>query len=178
MNFEQTKYPKIFENVYWAKSPYNPEEEAIIENRNEFVRQFDIKKRCKRLLPLRVTRYTQTPFGNRLPHIDHLEVYNDGYGNFVLVSSPYDGERFEEIYKKHDWIEFKNLYSNRTKTFVKFVFKNEEREVEKEYHELFVKEKVERCMTCKGKGGIVEFDIKADEELFDVCKICEGQGWL
>ena len=50
--------------------------------------------------------------------------------------------------------------------------------VEEEHHELFRKEKIERCMTCKGKGGIVDFDIKEGEESFDVCKICEGQGRL
>lgn len=51
---DQTKYPNIFEKVYWGYNPYDPNRDKdvdVFENRNKFVEQFNIKKAIDKFNP-------------------------------------------------------------------------------------------------------------------------------
>lgn len=53
-NYSATEYPKIFQHTYWGRFEYDGNHNScreIIQNRNNFVRDFEIKKECKGTCP-------------------------------------------------------------------------------------------------------------------------------
>lgn len=88
--FEMTKYPRIFKYTYWGSFDAKDDElkSGIFENRNEFVKKYDVKKlaNCP-ILGNKPEKHTL---------FDHCELYktNDG---FVLITSPYVGDDSEKF---------------------------------------------------------------------------------
>ena len=43
-NYEMTEKSEIYKGVYWGRFKYNEENEEIIENRNRFIKDWEISK--------------------------------------------------------------------------------------------------------------------------------------
>ena len=113
-NYEKTDYPEIYRNVYWGNFEYDKNEEInIIDNRNKFIKEFDIKNIVKN------QRESMCNFKcllkNSINHFfDHCETYKTEYGSYIYITSPY------KIYDEDEIFGFKklyNLYSNNSNTF-------------------------------------------------------------
>lgn len=127
--YKYTKYPNIYKKTYWGqletiKDPlYCNVDFNIINNRNEFVEEFIIDRKCK---------FTKKFFKNNPKFkdymknergaFDHIETYRDNNNDYVIVVSPYlecddllFDLGFERIY---------NLYSRSSYSYVLYLVKN------------------------------------------------------
>ena len=126
---ELTQYPHIFD-CYWGNFEVecNDIPSLIIENRNNFVKEFNIKK--LKYLP----RYKQKLMGktniydrNTNRFYDHTEVYYTNDKKYVLVSSPYKGRhdstmnKSNEFYETNGFVKYKQLYCENAYTFVRIM---------------------------------------------------------
>lgn len=101
-NYKLTHSPYIFKNSYWGSSMNA--DSNIIENRNTFVQEFDIKRYNERL------REHMTLLENQdTTTFDHVEIYNTMDGKLILISSPYGNHnhaykiwcQYHTLFKKH-----------------------------------------------------------------------------
>jgi len=83
---DYTDYPSIFNKTYWGAFQGEPEKD-IIENRNQFIVDWEIEKKYK--LP----KYMLRKWGHLVDYnsnlIDHVEVYKTRNNTCVIVNSPY-----------------------------------------------------------------------------------------
>lgn len=122
-NYQYTQYPNIFKNVYWGHFK-EPIEKNIIENRNNFIKEFDIIK--KKDLTKKLDNFGWEESDNDRM-FDHRECYIDKNGNYILIISPYavinQGEiRRSDIYLsliQKGFIVYDRLYANSATTFIK-----------------------------------------------------------
>lgn len=126
---ELTKYPKIFDGSYWGNFRHNPNnltdgQRTIIENRNKFVQDYDIKKRLDKPPQYVYIHFDRNHPNLREKHIvlDHVECYLNKGGDYVIISSPYDKTQ-DEKYESLGWIKVEPLYSidNKAITYLKIV---------------------------------------------------------
>ena len=76
-NYQKTDYPKIFRSSYWGQHLFKESNIEIINNRNEFVKEYNI------------TKLYEPPFQDTV-YLDHEEVYRSKIiGPVVLIYSPY-----------------------------------------------------------------------------------------
>jgi len=86
-----TNFPKIFNGTYWSKFIYGDsgintnfeEMKMITDNRNKFVIDFQIKKLASIPSSLRFFVYD-------CYLLDHLEIYKNKQGDYILICSPYN----------------------------------------------------------------------------------------
>lgn len=117
---DKTKYPELFCDTYWGNCGSNLSVSSrIIDNRNEFVEEYKLKKYVELLPNVVVSEYDTI---SQLCVVDHGECYVDNNGNYVLISSPYDF--YDETYVKHGWIPYNDLYNYHATTYVKVVKSN------------------------------------------------------
>jgi hypothetical protein len=124
--FQSTQYPQIYINTYWGSSflePYNGITLDIITNRNNFIREYNINK-CIVDPPKYITNQIQNEVN--LGICDHLEYYKTNDKRYILISSPYKliGEtknRIENEYNQNGWVQFVDLYSTNTFTYIKIL---------------------------------------------------------
>ena len=110
-----TDYPLIYGGTYWGKFQicYNKPSDENINNRNNFIKDYDIVKRVewgKR--PDFICKIVTRPCN----FLDHIEVYKRKDGQYVVVSSPND-----ETIKEHlddGWTQIYPLYF-RSPSFIK-----------------------------------------------------------
>lgn len=107
-----TKYPKIFKGSYWGICYCEDEiyEDEIIKNRNEFVREFDIKSSINDF----VTKLSINFF-------DHEEAYIARNNRHISIVSPY-GEH-NDIAEELGYKPYKHLYHPEAYTYIR-VFEN------------------------------------------------------
>jgi hypothetical protein len=120
---DRTQYPKIFENTYWGCFSYeaNSIDEPIFENRNRFVKKFDIQRefwpRGKGSAVMH-SRFRST----RLTHFcDHIEGYVTRFSEFVVICSNYNSATPPPILGMQKYSD--KLYSDSAETFIR-VFQN------------------------------------------------------
>ena len=134
---DATKYPKIF-TCYWGNFKLNGEEkrvarEDIINNRNEFVELFKIKRSTKHNYMYQKKFFPEFK-RNEFPKskdknyyfLDNVEQYITEHKYSIMVISPYVvpyivSEKHLEYLEKNDWIKYKKLYSPSSTTFIKIV---------------------------------------------------------
>ena len=109
---KQTEYPSIYENTYWGNFQCKTEPE-IIENRNKFIPDYDIKKTC------RTPKYVDKQVD--IEGSDHMEYYLNGSGQFVTIMSPYTNEKIYNHFLSNGWAEIYPLYNTGYKTFIKII---------------------------------------------------------
>ena len=116
--YELTKYPKIYERTYWGCFNNTLEDQGetltkIINNRNNFIIEFGIKRNIKRFYDNKKIIITEK---FKKDNLDHIEYYETTDNKIIIVSSPYglDNPNFDEIY---------SLY-NGARTFIKIIPKN------------------------------------------------------
>ncbi len=138
-NYSLTNYPNIYKNTYWGNFIKREDTDinSIIENRNKFITDFDIKSIQKNLpeyiykalwkllieknLDLKLIRdkwRCSDLINNYCTFFDHKETYKTKSGNFIIVFSPYnelDGEKIEEL----GFERIYNLYHKDAFTYVK-----------------------------------------------------------
>lgn len=113
--YELTKYKKIYSSTYWGAFDTESNDlinANIIENRNYFIEENNIKRKIKQnYLPRYILEFIDT-----LPKqfIDHVEVYKNEDKKIIIITSPYvyndiPPQPFEQIY---------NLYTTNSKTFM------------------------------------------------------------
>jgi len=133
-NFDATNYPEIYELTYWGNYEYKPGHfsttSEIINNRNKFITDYDIKK-CILVKPEFIFEMVNR---SKYKYLDHVECYETSSGDYVLISSPYT-ERHDKEYSDDGWTKIYPLYSSTTgdSTFIKIVNKLKKMENEKNY---------------------------------------------
>lgn len=111
-NYEKTNYSKIYKYIYWGWFDYEENKvttQEIINNRNNFIRDFGIKGIANSQVTAR--KFLEL-FDRKFR--DHTEIYKNDRNEFVIVCSPYvwnheTPEHFFQTYK---------LYSTNSKTFM------------------------------------------------------------
>lgn len=114
---ELTKYPKIYENVYWGNFTGELNRE-ILKNRNLFINNFNIKSQVKktRKLPQYLTKIADR---NVQEYVDHAEYYITNDNNYyIILISPYNHVD-KNLVLQDGWIETDPMYSKNAYTFYK-----------------------------------------------------------
>ncbi len=117
--YELTKYPRLYKNTYWGSfgsDSYDVGPE-IISNRNKFAEKYNLKRLTNRMYKS-VAKEFDGSNGNTCS-FDHVEVYVDFNGNYVIVSSPYCNDDFK--YLRLGWSCYDQLYSGQASTYIKVV---------------------------------------------------------
>ena len=129
---DATKYPKIY-TCYWGNFKLKDEmigagRKDIINNRNEFVELFQIKKSTKKNYMYQKKFFPEFktheyPESNTDYYfLDHVEQYITEHKYSIMVTSPYVlEERHLEYLEKNDWIKYKKLYAPSATTYIKIV---------------------------------------------------------
>lgn len=111
-----TDYERIFNGTYWGRFTYSSSRKTfgemtrIVENRNNFIKSFDIKSSTS--LPLSLVDFTTGPFKSKF---DHTETYKTKYGEHVIITSPY---REEPDLIKLGFQKYRDMYSADATTYI------------------------------------------------------------
>ena len=120
---EYTAYPEKYKGTYWGNFASIPQT-YIVENRNRFITDYDIKKNVKHsnkyynkankvLKHFKVQRY-----------LDHYELYSlNNSENLLAVISPYEGA-VSEIRDKiiaDGWTEIYPIYGDGAVSFILYI---------------------------------------------------------
>jgi len=118
---QYTKYPKKYEGSYWGNFPAIPEDN-IVENRNRFIKDYDINKFVKHMrLYRRKADKVIIPYEKKT-YFDHYELYTINNSSFLLpVISPYNGASHREEIIADGWSEIYPIYSNSAVSFIKYI---------------------------------------------------------
>ena len=134
MNYsDKTNYKNIYGHTYWGAfkvegklNSNNDKFKKIINNRNSFITDYNIKKCYSTNTPVKLSTLVNymrndPKFGSS---IDHVEVYLQNDGNYLIVISPYyvSSEDTKNLIDD-GWKKIYDLYSNSTTSFVKVIEK-------------------------------------------------------
>jgi hypothetical protein len=127
---ELTNYQKIYSHTYWGNFRSDPIMHPgleIIENRNKFITDYDIKRYTKPSVNVR--RYIREERDHL--YLDHVEYYrtidNNGVSKILLITSPYKSSNeldFIHEYEKYGWLKIYPLYHTDAYTFAKYYDRN------------------------------------------------------
>jgi len=156
--YELTDYPKIFKKTYWGKfNTENREQKEmeeiknIVQNRNQFIKDYNIKNICLRPIK-KIYKFIDKVKNDSL--IDHLEIYETNNKEYYILNSPYkniDDEITIEFINL-GWTFIPKLYFNESITFIIKVnfemIKKTNQNYMKKYYENKGKKYIE-CDICK-----------------------------
>jgi len=116
--YERTKYPKIYACSYWGHFKNEDESPEIIDNRNNFITEFNIKAYYN--MPKYMYRKHEKMMDyNTKFSIDHIETYKTRDNKSVIVNSPYCvTEETEKELLELGFVKYKPLYSNSATTYI------------------------------------------------------------
>ena len=109
--YTKTNYPNIFKGTYWGNLDTNLITHEIIQNRNQFIEDYDIKKSV--ILP----RYCKV--GMKF-HTSLLEGYLTHDKKYVMLSSVFS-KRYVRGYISDGWTPIYQLYGITTHSYVKII---------------------------------------------------------
>ena len=110
--YDCTKYPRIYDGTYWGHFSRENLEQELIDNRNNFINDYHIKRSCK--TPKKFDKYVQ--FKDEPFLCDHIECYYTTDRKYIIVCSPY-GERPTLLTK--GWKQIPPMYSTSATTYLK-----------------------------------------------------------
>lgn len=113
---QYTKYPDIYKKTYWNGDMKKYCSDLIFENRNKFVKEFNIKKICKnKNLPSYLMKYIK-PFFNK----DYFESYLTNSNNFIcVVHDIYDVfECMKTNCHNHGWKPIYKIFNDSSNSYV------------------------------------------------------------
>jgi len=123
--FKLTENKKLFKNTYWGlfstKDRTETEMEEInkiVENRNKFVKDFQIKKIST--LPSKLKKELEKTYPY---YLDHVEIYKTEDNKYIIVNSPYTNntcQKYNELLSL-GWKVIDKLYFNNATTFIKII---------------------------------------------------------
>ena len=110
-----TKHAKIFNKSYWGAFEGSAAQN-INDNRNDFVKEFDIKSYYIRM-PKRIFNKAHDPYCGY--KIDHIETYKTKDNKCIIVNSPYSvsAEEEEKIIAQ-GYIKYKPMYNSMATTYI------------------------------------------------------------
>ena len=116
--YEQTKHRKVYSPTYWGQFRHTINEQEIIDNRNNFVGDFNIKSYYR--MPQYMTRKCESMLDrNTKLKIDHTETYKTHDNKCVIVNSPYYvTEDDEKALLDMGFVKHKPLYTIGAKTYI------------------------------------------------------------
>lgn len=116
--YERTKHPKIYACSYWGHFKNEDESPEIIDNRNNFVTEYNIKSYYR--MPKYMTRKHEQKLDlNTKNKIDHIETYKTRDNKCVIVNSPYHvTDDDEKALLELGFIKYKPIYSISAKTYI------------------------------------------------------------
>lgn len=121
---EYTAYPKKYKNSYWGNFGSIPEAH-IVENRNRFITDYDIKNFVKHTKKYCYKADKVIKTFERNKWFDHYELYSlNNSENLLAVISPYNGairEMRDEIINS-GWTEIYPIYTDDATTFIFKIF--------------------------------------------------------
>lgn len=133
---ELTNYSKIFKSVYWGNfkaEDCNEDLQQIINNRNKFVDDMNIKK------VLKSSHILEQIYRNIFGYcMDHTEYYVTYGGDIVTICSPYTNNH-DDIFLKNGWVKISKLYHKNAETYIKIERGTDQRKIKKKYDHLSIK---------------------------------------
>ena len=126
--YQMTKNKKMYENTYWGGIKYEDSMISIVDNRNKFITDYNLKK-CLNYTktPKKLDKYVNNIKNNPdlYNYIDHIEIYRLTDGNYLLLNSPYTTyEKCDKILMENGWTKIYKLYLPEASSFVKILDKN------------------------------------------------------
>ena len=121
-NEDKTNYKKIYERTYWGGFFYNNDQKEIIQNRNKFIPEFNIKRIQT---DIRYTLEYKQQF--RLlykEYYDHIEIYRTQDNKILMLVSPYNHKKElseEEFLHKSNFKKIYNLYHTHADSYYKII---------------------------------------------------------
>jgi len=123
-NRQITNVNKIYKGSYWGSIEYNPNKsyckKEILDNRNNFIVDYNIKKRVSQLPIRRCNKYLlcRNNPKNVSSHFDHVEYYYTHNKQYVIIASPYNGSStMNDFFNKLGFTKIYNLYCEGASTF-------------------------------------------------------------
>lgn len=120
--YELTDYKNIYRNTSWGNCFPTCDDKNILENRNSFIKDYNIKNSPKRILNKVKTYISNLQYTKARSFLDHLEFYTTKNGDSIIITSPYnvhdDDTDFQEIYKAK---KIYNLYNNNSRSYIIFI---------------------------------------------------------
>lgn len=116
-NYELTDFPNLFKNCYWGHFQNDDDDDIIIENRNKFASNYNLKKVGN--IPKYISNHYSDREGKRFKHMDHVEVYKNNK-QYIIISSPYS-DGYDEMYNDSEWEKINPLYSPEATTYLKII---------------------------------------------------------
>jgi len=119
--YSLTNYPNIYNGTYWGRFDNHNDrlESSIIENRNNFINDFNIKK----VISSKIPQYIRKQIENQDNlDLDHREYYKNNDNKYVVIISPYmKNDDYKKINKfiLNGYERIYNLYSPDALTFYK-----------------------------------------------------------
>lgn len=112
---EYTNRPSLFMSTYWGNCCYSKTDDEIIQNRNQFLKDYNIKGLKKE------TKKIESLFNQleNYKYLDHQECYRTKDKKNILIVSPYHRDSNKE--PPNGWTKIYPLYSNSCYTFLKIV---------------------------------------------------------
>lgn len=120
--YQTTDYPKIYKNAYWGthkvctrNNDSQYPEADIIQNRNDFIKQFKIvkyKRPTQRQWEIQESKHCRS-------RIDHREYYEDIHKRIIYVCSQYDPfpmyNQMKPIYSAGQWSGYQIVETTQSK---------------------------------------------------------------
>jgi len=127
--YKYTKYPNIYKKTYWGQFEtikdrlYCNVDFNIINNRDIFVEEFNIDRKCKFTKKFFKNNPKFKDYMSNEPNVfDHIEAYRDKNNDYVIVVSPYG--RCDEFLDDLGFTKLYNLYSHSSCSYVICLVKN------------------------------------------------------
>ena len=121
-NEDKTNYKKIYERTYWGGFFYNADQKEIIQNRNKFIPEFNIKRHQ---YSTKYTReYSQQFYKLYGEYYDHIEFYRTQDNKILMLVSPYNHDKKlseEEFLHKSNFKKIYNLYHTHADSYYKII---------------------------------------------------------
>lgn len=121
-NSNTTNFSKIYKNTYWGDFKYKEENKEIIDNRNNFITDYNIKKNVRDTVPQRIKKGLKVLEGKS--YHDHMEYYYTHDKHYVIISSSYskDSEEVDLFFHKEGFSKLYDLYHKSAITYVSVRF--------------------------------------------------------
>jgi hypothetical protein len=117
-NRDKTEHPEIFKYTYWGGFLYSNEKAGIIENRDRFIVDYDIKDH-KRSGLKKIYRWLDAQQKNGC-ELDHTEVYITNDKRLIVITSPFKHVNPSD-FEDRGWTPIYPLYNRNAYTFMKEV---------------------------------------------------------
>jgi len=120
-----TNYPKIYKNTYWGYFKPTNFDTHIIDNRNKFINDYNIKNiaKCQSAYEFISFCKNKSEFSK---FFDHIELYKTNTGDYIILISPYDHLnnnpiKLEQFRQELNFTEIYPLYHKHAITMIKII---------------------------------------------------------